>query len=750
MMPSLIEAAVRALLLGLAVWTGLRIFRVRNVLAQKAAWGLVLAMAFLMPMLMQWRSSIDGAALTVPADRVAQLEKLFSASEGREQATRASAGGDLIATRTPIATRASKANQALDADRAPAHVVTERKHAAAIRKPSSDTAGNTAGAFKAPQVDESTSAGGPAPYEASASVMSAVYTGPPVSTPTTLPVRRSADISLSSIAWLIYFGFAGALLLRLLHGLACALRLWQSAEPIESCELPAFAAGVPLRVSRSIPSPVTIGSGVVLPADYSEWDTEKLRIVLAHERSHIRQGDFYLQLLAGFYAALVWFSPLGWWLKSKLSDLGETISDRAGLEQAQSGASYAQILLEFAAAPRATTIGVAMARTGAVSGRIERLLNDSAFRQAFSGGRRRILIAVLLVPVALYAATALVRVQAAQSAQSSPTPSARPAPSSAASAAASAASPAAAKATREDRSAESADAQADSVVVVPPPPVAPIAPIMPMISVHVAPVPPIAPVAPIAPVISVSPKVVSLIAGDGRLFAIAQANEAGSHRGYHYHYSIDGDSYAVIRGDHRETMNFSGDMHTSDIDKARKLAHGDFLWFVRDDKQYFVDDPAIMAQIEAMYKPIEELGKQQEELGRQQEELGKQQEALGRQQEQASLPAADVQKEMAAIHEAMAKIDAKMGKNVTQDELGDLQGKLGDLQGRLGDLQGKIGDVQGKFGEQQGKLGEEQGKLGAQQGRLGEQQGRLARDADRKVRSIVEDSLQNGKAHPVN
>jgi beta-lactamase regulating signal transducer with metallopeptidase domain len=55
--------------------------------------------------------------------------------------------------------------------------------------------------------------------------------------------------------------------------------------------------------------------------------------VLAHEGSHVRQRDFYLQLLAGFYTAITWFSPLGWWLKHKLSELSEAISDRAGLEE---------------------------------------------------------------------------------------------------------------------------------------------------------------------------------------------------------------------------------------------------------------------------------------------------------------------------------------------------------------------------------------------------------------------------------
>ncbi len=165
----------------------------------------------------------------------------------------------------------------------------------------------------------------------------------------------------------------------------------------------------------------------MLPEDYASWDREKLRVVLAHERSHIRQGDFYLQTLAGIYAALFWFSPLGWWLKSKLSDLAEAISDRAGLQEAASRSAYAQILLEFAAAPRPTLIGVAMARTGNLSRRIERLLNDSTFRQAFAGTRRRAFLAVLLVPVALFAATTLVRVEASGQSVTPPPEPAQPA-----------------------------------------------------------------------------------------------------------------------------------------------------------------------------------------------------------------------------------------------------------------------------------------------------------------------------------
>jgi len=67
---SIFEAALRSLMIALIVWAGLRALRVRNVVTQKAAWGMVLACALAMPLLMpliasrQWLPS--RAALTLP------------------------------------------------------------------------------------------------------------------------------------------------------------------------------------------------------------------------------------------------------------------------------------------------------------------------------------------------------------------------------------------------------------------------------------------------------------------------------------------------------------------------------------------------------------------------------------------------------------------------------------------------------------------------------------------------------------
>ena len=355
-----IEAALRSLLLALAVWTALRLLRVRNVFAEKVAWTLVLAAAVVMPLMLTLVPHWPG----LPMPRL-----VLPANLAHEPASGAGSSSPFIATKTAAVYSGSSAI-AFD---------SAQHRAASLSR--------AAGPFFAKNLTLSSS-------EAARRLSSS-----------TVP------FSIAQGAAGLYLLVAAALCLRLLFGLATTLRLWHAAAPI-SAPLPHFAEGLRLRASAHLATPVTVGSGVLLPAEYLDWKEEKLRIVLAHEQSHVRQGDFYLQLLASLYTALLWPSPLGWWLKRKLSDLSEAIGDRSGLQEAASRTSYARVLLEFAAAPRPTVIGVAMACPSSLSRRMERLLNDSSFRQAFAGGRRT-LLAALLAPTVLFAFTALVRVQAA-------------------------------------------------------------------------------------------------------------------------------------------------------------------------------------------------------------------------------------------------------------------------------------------------------------------------------------------------
>ena len=363
---------MRALFLALLVWAGLGLLRVRNVVAQKTAWTLVLIAAFVMPFLPHWQG------LSVPPLRLHVFQSAQPTVPPADPIQLQSAPLPSPARTSPAATHTASQ---------PVAETLQFPRVAADRYP-------------VPYISHSAFDASPSPAPE------------PAPAPSLLQRLRQFTLQPIALAWLVYLAVCAVLLARLAIGVGFAARLWMTARPAASAPQLHLPAELSLRSSSRVASPVALGSGIVLPLDYANWDAEKLRVVLAHERAHIRQGDFYLQLLARLYAALFWLSPLGWWLKRKLSDLGEAISDHAGLEVAASRLSYAQVLLEFAVLPRPNLIGVPMAHSSSLSQRIERFLNESTFRSAFTG-RSRTLAAALLVPMALFAATTLVRVEAA-------------------------------------------------------------------------------------------------------------------------------------------------------------------------------------------------------------------------------------------------------------------------------------------------------------------------------------------------
>ncbi|MGO9948206.1 MAG: M56 family metallopeptidase [Steroidobacteraceae bacterium] len=221
--------------------------------------------------------------------------------------------------------------------------------------------------------------------------------------------RPSIAIAASYAAIAVYGIVAALLLIRLGFGVGLALRLREQARRTTL----GFAPQVDIRVSPRIATPVTIASTVLLPTTYSAWDEPTLRVVLTHECAHVRQRDFYVHVVAGLHCALFWFNPFSWWLKRQLSELGEALSDGVAVEQAQSRASYAEILLAFATPGPWPVAAVAMARTNSLTPRIERLLDDRGFEKSFSANPRQAFLAAGAVLLAMMASTAMVRVSAA-------------------------------------------------------------------------------------------------------------------------------------------------------------------------------------------------------------------------------------------------------------------------------------------------------------------------------------------------
>ena len=118
---------------------------------------------------------------------------------------------------------------------------------------------------------------------------------------------------------------------------------------------------------------------ILLPADWRQWSAAKLDAVLAHEASHIRRFDPAVQLLSAIHRALLWFSPLSWFLHSRIVRVAEEASDDAAIAVTHDRVSYAEVLLDFMqrGVRTANWLGVPMARYGRPDDRIHRILDGT-------------------------------------------------------------------------------------------------------------------------------------------------------------------------------------------------------------------------------------------------------------------------------------------------------------------------------------------------------------------------------------
>ena len=486
------------------------------------------------------------------------------------------------------------------------------------------------------------------------------------------------------------FGYcvvAALLALRLCIGVGFALRLRNGAERVI---LP-FDPELDVRSSIRVASPVTIGSSVLLPGNYSSWDGATLRIVLSHERAHVRQNDFLIHALAGLHCALFWFNPFSWWLQRQLAELGEALSDCAAVEQAESRTGYAEILLAFAARTRWPLVGVAMASASNLTPRIERLLNDQGFERSFAPARRLPFMAAGVVALAMFASTSMVRVHA------SPTD-------------------------------------------VPTPPTLPTAPSTPPTSNSPAAPATLSAPAPPAPPAKKPVRVRKLSNSDFK-----SEGDAGDENTLieHDHSTKDEDGVLAIKSEHSHMM--------FDADDRLPSQSGDYIYFQHSGKTYLIQDPEVIAKAQALLGPMKMLGEKQRLLGAQQAELGAQQRILASKERSIKLvESPEFKQQMAELHKRIQEMDLpRLTADVNQRALDQLQAHLGEIQAQIGELQSEFGAQQGQFGEEQGKLGEQQGKLGEQQAMLGEKQRKLIEDVRRQLKPLIEQAIREGKGKPL-
>jgi hypothetical protein len=498
------------------------------------------------------------------------------------------------------------------------------------------------------------------------------------------------DMQLAGAALsLAVFGYcmvAAVLSLRLCAGVGFALRLRNRAERV----IFPFDPDLDVRTSGRVASPVTIGSSVLLPRNYTSWDEATLRIVLSHERAHVRQKDFLIHALAGLHCAFFWFNPFSWWLQRQLAELGEALSDCAAVEQAQSRTGYAEILLAFATRARWPLTAVAMASASNLTPRIERLLNDRGFERSFAKAQRLPIIAAAVVALAMFASTSMVRVHA---------------------------SPVDAAIT--------ADAAPNPPATIAPP------------SVPAAPAS-ISPPAPPEGIDTPPTKQHVRVRKAGK--TIVTTDEDGADTTIeHDDIATDEEGVLAIHSGSSNTMFDNGNRLPS--------RSGDYIYFQHNGKPYLIQDPQIIAKTQALLEPMKLLHDQQRSLGDKQRALGAQQRMLASQRRAIKLvESPEFKQQMAELQKKIQELDLpRLTAQVDQRALAEVQSHLGEIQARVGELQSEFGAQQGKFGEEQGKLGEEQGKLGEQQALIGEQQRKIVEDVRRQLKPMLEQAIREGK-----
>jgi TonB family protein len=256
--------------------------------------------------------------------------------------------------------------------------------------------------------------------------------GPPDSVPAEASVSPAR---VAAIAFAIYAGVAALLGLHAVRSWLAARVLARRARPIADvhllgrlrrhadrlglARLPRVGviddADVPLTMSLRRPV-------IVLPSAWRDWPAATLDAVLLHELAHVARRDALTQRLALVHRAIVWVSPLSWWLRRRLGDLAEQASDEAALAAGIEPTRYAGVLLGFFVVVR-TRSGLhhAMARGRDAERRVARVLAWKGDRPMSHPRILAVALAVAVLPVV--AVTATVKPQAPVVVATAPSPS---------------------------------------------------------------------------------------------------------------------------------------------------------------------------------------------------------------------------------------------------------------------------------------------------------------------------------------
>lgn len=165
---------------------------------------------------------------------------------------------------------------------------------------------------------------------------------------------------------------------------------------------------VGLLFSSDVATPLTYGwlrPTVIVPESIAAGDATVLRFCLAHEWSHVENGDLRHWRLAWACQFLLWFQPSFWLLRRELRVCQDLLADHRATRAGRDALEYSQLLLTFARQQAGRPIAGAIAFvdcSSQLSRRINMLLNSTPVLRSRSSWAFRVSLAALaLVAAAL-------------------------------------------------------------------------------------------------------------------------------------------------------------------------------------------------------------------------------------------------------------------------------------------------------------------------------------------------------------
>lgn len=218
------------------------------------------------------------------------------------------------------------------------------------------------------------------------------------------PGEHLPDRSNALWIWVAYAIGAFAMLARLIVARTQLRALWRRARTYDGrtddiTRLASAGNNAEVRISDQNMAPLTWGARVLLPADAVDWPEARRRDVLLHELCHMARRDSLTQMLAAIVRAAFWFSPAVWFALRELRIEQEHACDERVIATGAEGVSYAQTLVEVAAASRPASLGMgvssAMVQPSNLERRVLSILQPERARP-LSAARTAVLSAALL------------------------------------------------------------------------------------------------------------------------------------------------------------------------------------------------------------------------------------------------------------------------------------------------------------------------------------------------------------------